>query len=142
MAQQAEREYTTVSWGKLKDYPAEPLPDDHPWPKRETLTLRVYGSPLKTEHLAFSIGLLEPGQSVEHHRHEQAEEVYLLLEGQGQIRIADEVIDAEPLDAFRIPAHVYRSVYNNSDRPCRWLFMGAPIDEFLANPAYNPPDEG
>jgi quercetin dioxygenase-like cupin family protein len=141
MEQEAQLGYRSVSWDRLKDFPAEPLPDDHPWPKRDTLTLRVYGSPLKTQHLAFSIGYLEPGQSVEHHRHEQAEEVYLLIEGHSQIRIGDEVIDAKPLDAFRIPAPVYRSVYNNSDQPCRWVFMGAPIDEFLANPVYNPPDE-
>jgi hypothetical protein len=53
------------------------------------------------------------------------------LRGQGQIRINDEVIDAQPLDAFRIPPDAFRSVYNNSSDECWWLFMGAPVGEFL-----------
>ena len=124
-------EYTTVSWDKLEDFPCKPLPEDHPWPKRANLSIRAYGSPLGCEHLAFSIGHLRPGQSVEHHRHKQAEEIYVLMRGRAQIRIGDQVLDAEPRDAFRIPAEVYRSVYNHSDEDCWWLFMGAPIDEYL-----------
>jgi gentisate 1,2-dioxygenase len=126
-----ESVYTTTSWDRLRDYPLEPLPEDHPWPTRENLSLRDYFEPLGCEHLAFSIGRLAPGQSVEHHRHEEAEEVYLLLRGNGQIRINDEVIDAKPLDAFRVPPDAYRSVYNNSAEECWWLFMGAPATEFL-----------
>lgn len=123
--------YTRACWDDLPDYPLEPLAGDHPWPKHENLTLRDYFVPLRCEHLAFSIGRLAPGQSVEHHRHKEAEEVYLLLRGKSQIRIDDEVIDARPLEAFRIPAEQYRSVYNNSSEECWWLFMGAPASEFL-----------
>jgi quercetin dioxygenase-like cupin family protein len=125
------RVYSTASWDRLADYPLEQLPQDHPWPARENLTLRDYFEPLGCSHLAFSIGRLAPGQSVEHHRHKEAEEVYLLLRGSGQIRINEEVVDAKPLDAFRIPPDAYRSVYNNSTEECWWLFMGAPVTEFL-----------
>lgn len=123
--------YSNASWDRLSDYPLGPLPDDHPWPVSENLTLRDYFEPLGCQHLAFSIGRLAPGQSVEHHRHKEAEEVYLLLRGKGQIRIDNEVIDAQPLDAFRIPPQAYRSVFNNSTDECWWLFMGAPVAEFL-----------
>ena len=51
-------EYTTVSWDKLEDYPCKPLPEDHPWPKRENLSIRAYGAPRGCEHLVFSIGHL------------------------------------------------------------------------------------
>jgi quercetin dioxygenase-like cupin family protein len=127
-----EPDYTTASWEKLEDYPLGPLADDHPWPTSVNLTLRDYFLPLRCEHLAFSIGKLAPGESVEHHRHREAEEVYLLLSGNAQIRLNDTVIDAKPLDAFRVPAATYRSVYNNSQAECWWLFMGAPASEFLA----------
>jgi mannose-6-phosphate isomerase-like protein (cupin superfamily) len=130
--------YTTASWDKLKDFPAKPLPEDHPWPTREHLALRVYSVPLACEHLAFSIGHLKPGESVEHHTHKQAEEVYVLMKGRSQIRIGDEVIEAKEFDAFRFPHHVPRSVYNHSDEDCWWIFIGAPIDEFLENADYNP----
>jgi gentisate 1,2-dioxygenase len=126
-----EQPYTRARWDDLTDYPLEPLADDHPWPARDNMTLRDYFTPLRCQHLAFSIGQLAPGQSVEHHRHKKAEEVYLLLSGRSQIRIGEAVIEAAPLDAFRIPPEVERSVYNHSNEECRWLFMGAPVDEFL-----------
>ena len=134
-------DHTSVRWNELKDCRLDPLPEDHPWPKREDLTLRVYSVPLGCEHLAFSIGHLEPGQSVEHHRHKDAEEIYVLIRGRAQIRVGDKVLEAEPFDAFRIPADVERSVYNHSEEECWWLFMGAPIDEYLENSDYNPAGE-
>src|SRR2546422_11119275 len=97
-------EYTQASWDQLRDYPTRPLPGDHPWPTQENLNLRVYSFPLGCEHLAFSIGHLRPGQSVEHHRHDKAEEVYVLMQGRCQIRVGDKVLEAKPLDAFRFPA--------------------------------------
>lgn len=133
--------YTEASWDRLRSYPTSPLPPDHPWPTRENLTLRLYSTPLGCEHLAFSIGHLKPGQSVEHHRHDKAEEVYVLIQGHCQIRVGERVIDAKPLDAFRVPAETYRSVYNHTNEDCWWLFMGAPIDEYLENRDYNPPKE-
>jgi quercetin dioxygenase-like cupin family protein len=132
-------QYTRVSWSGLKDMYFPPLRDDHPWPRRENLTLRVYSVPLGCEHLAFSVGKLEPGQSVYHHHHRDAEEVYLLIEGRSQVRIGSDVIDAKPLDAFRIPPEIDRSVYNNSAEPCCWIFIGAPIAEFLEKSDYTQP---
>lgn len=132
---------TRVSWDDLGDHHFPELPEDHPWPNRDLLTLRVYSAPLACEHLAFSIGRLEPGQTVEHHTHREAEEVYVLLSGNSQIRSGDEVIDAKPLDAFRFPPHVPRSVYNNSQETCFWMFIGAPIDEFLEDGDYIPKAE-
>lgn len=137
-----QREYTHVSWEQLKDHDLAPLPEDHPWPMRKNLALRVYSVPLECEHLAFSIGHLKPGQSVGHHRHEKAEEVYVLIKGRSQIRIGEEVIEAKAHDAFRVPAPVYRSVYNHTNEDCWWIFIGAPIDEYLADPNYTPPKKG
>lgn len=132
-------EYTTVAWDRLEDYPAHELPENHPWPRRLPLTLRVYSARLACEHLAFSIGHLKPGESVEHHTHKEAEEVYVLIKGRSQIRIGGEVIEAKELDAFRFAPSVPRSVYNHTDEDCWWIFIGAPIDEFLDSPDYRPP---
>jgi quercetin dioxygenase-like cupin family protein len=130
-------QYTRVSWDELGDMQLAPLQDDHPWPRRDNLTLRVFSVPLQCAHLAFSVGRLEPGQSVYHHHHREAEEIYLLVGGRSQIRIEDEVIEATPFDAFRIPPQLDRSVYNNSHEPCWWVFIGAPLDEFVEKPTYS-----
>jgi uncharacterized cupin superfamily protein len=124
--QEAERAYTTSSWERAETVPCPGLVEHHPWPSRHYLTLRVYSAQLGCEGFNMSIGELEPGQSVEHHRHGEGEEVYVLIEGTSQIRLDDEVVEAKELDAFRIPHGVFRSVYNHSDRRCRWLFVGSP----------------
>jgi mannose-6-phosphate isomerase-like protein (cupin superfamily) len=115
-------DYTRVSWDGLEDFPS---------PTGEDLTLRVYSMPLGCEHLAISIGKLEPGESCDHHQHRECEEVYILARGRSEIRIGDGSLEAKPMDAFRIPAGVDHSVYNNSDDTCWWIFMCAPNDEFL-----------
>lgn len=43
------------------------------------------------------------------HRHEQAEEVYVVLGGSGRMRLDDEVIEVEPLDAIRVAPNVTRA---------------------------------
>ena len=43
------------------------------------------------------------------HRHEKAEEVYVVLSGEGKLKLDDEVIDVGPMDAIRVAAGVARS---------------------------------
>ncbi len=43
------------------------------------------------------------------HRHEQAEEVYVVISGRGRMKLDDEVIGVGPMDAIRVAAEVARS---------------------------------
>lgn len=43
------------------------------------------------------------------HRHEQAEEVYVVLGGSGRIKLDDEILDIEVLDAIRVAPEVTRA---------------------------------
>jgi mannose-6-phosphate isomerase-like protein (cupin superfamily) len=43
------------------------------------------------------------------HRHEAAEEIYVILSGSGRMKLDDEVIDVEPMDAIRVAPQVGRS---------------------------------
>jgi uncharacterized RmlC-like cupin family protein len=115
-------DYTRTSWNELQDFPS---------PTGETLALRVYSLALGCDELAFSVGKLEPGEYCDHHRHEDCEEAYVLMHGSSEIRIGDGSLQAKQFDAFRVPAGVDHSVYNNSDETCWWLFMCAPKEEFL-----------
>ncbi len=122
--------WSKVSWDELPPYPQEEYPPDHPWPPGGKPDQRVYSHRLGCEHHVFSILRYPPGASLEHHRHDHAEEIYVLLSGGGQMLIDDEVVDAKPLDGFRIPPEPYRSVYNNTGEDAYWLVIGAPADEF------------
>ncbi len=43
------------------------------------------------------------------HRHDQAEEIYVVLSGRGKIKLDDEIREVGPLDAIRIAPHVARA---------------------------------
>ena len=43
------------------------------------------------------------------HRHEDAEEIYVVLSGEGRMRLDDEIIEVGPLDAIRVSPEVTRA---------------------------------
>jgi mannose-6-phosphate isomerase-like protein (cupin superfamily) len=56
-------------------------------------------------HYRFKPGARQPFG----HRHDEAEEVYVVLSGAGRMALGDEVIDLEPLDAVRVEPTVMRA---------------------------------
>lgn len=53
---------------------------------------------------------LKPGKrSPFAHRHDAAEEIYLVLAGSGRIKLDDEISDVRPRDAIRVPPQVVRA---------------------------------
>ncbi len=43
------------------------------------------------------------------HRHERAEEIYVVLSGSGRVKLGDDVIDLRPLGALRVSPDVLRT---------------------------------
>jgi mannose-6-phosphate isomerase-like protein (cupin superfamily) len=43
------------------------------------------------------------------HRHERAEEIYVVLSGSGRVKLDDELVELEPLDTVRVGPGVTRS---------------------------------
>jgi uncharacterized cupin superfamily protein len=43
------------------------------------------------------------------HRHERAEEIYVVLAGSGRAKVGDDVVVLRPLDAVRVAPDVFRS---------------------------------
>jgi uncharacterized cupin superfamily protein len=71
---------------------------------------------------------LAPGQASTRHRHVSQTELYVLLEGSGRIRIADELVTVAPLSAIVVePEHV-RQVFNDTGTDALWLVVGAPLE--------------
>lgn len=78
---------------------------------------------------------LEPGNTRKAlHRHEEQEELYVLLEGPGRIRIDDETLEVTPGAALRLPPETPRRIFNDTDRPAVWLVVGAPPVEHDGQP--------
>src|SRR4051794_37634641 len=69
---------------------------------------------------------LEPGQASTRHRHTSQDELYVLLEGRGRVRVGDELLTLEPLSALYVDAETVRQVFNDSDADALWLVVGAP----------------
>lgn len=49
------------------------------------------------------------------HRHERAEEVYVVIGGSGRMRLDDEIIEIEALDAIRVAPTVTRAFEADAD---------------------------
>ncbi len=56
-------------------------------------------------HTRFKPGKRQPFA----HQHDEAEEVYVVLGGSGRLKLDDEVIEIEPLDAIRVAPGVIRA---------------------------------
>ena len=69
---------------------------------------------------------LAPGQASTRHRHMSQDELYVLLEGRGRVRIGDELLTLEPLSALYVEADTVRQVFNDTDADALWLVVGAP----------------
>jgi len=49
------------------------------------------------------------------HKHDQAEEVYVVLEGSGRVKLEDEIVELEKRDAIRVAPGVTRQFEAGSD---------------------------
>lgn len=76
----------------------------------EVQEARFANDALATEDTGLSYHHLRPGQRPPFaHRHEKAEEVYVVLSGSGQIKVDDEVLELARLDAIRVAATATRA---------------------------------
>jgi uncharacterized cupin superfamily protein len=75
---------------------------------------------------------LEPGKASTKHRHFTQEELYVLLEGSGRVRIEGEVLTLEPLDAMLVEADTVRQLFNDTDADQLWLVVGAPQEKIAS----------
>ncbi len=83
---------------------------------------------LDAEKTGLSHLRLKPGRrSPFGHKHEQAEEVYVVIGGSGRMKLDDEIIEVERLDAIRVAPEVTRA-FEADDEGIEVLAMGARHD--------------
>jgi uncharacterized cupin superfamily protein len=97
---------------------------------RESNQMRVLNTDLGRQLEAGGLGArfwrLRPGQASTKHRHQRQEELYVLLEGQGRIRVDEEALELAPFDALLVQPDSVRQVFNDTNAEALWLVVGAP----------------
>lgn len=82
----------------------------------DTQEARFARGDLDAEETGVSHVRLKPDQrSPFGHKHENAEEVYVVLDGAGRMKLDDEIIEIERLDAIRVSPEVTRAFEAGSD---------------------------
>jgi len=84
------------------------------------------GKQLETEQLGARFWRLAPGQASTRHRHAAQEELYVLLEGTGRVRVDDDLLTLGPLDALVVQPRSIRQLFNDTAEDALWLVVGAP----------------
>jgi mannose-6-phosphate isomerase-like protein (cupin superfamily) len=65
---------------------------------------------LEAERTGLSLHRVKPGQRQGFaHRHDEAEEVYVVLSGSGRMKVDEAVLDVGPLDAIRVAPTAVRT---------------------------------
>jgi mannose-6-phosphate isomerase-like protein (cupin superfamily) len=84
----------------LPDYPGE---------------MRSFTESLNAEQLAFTFRRMPPktgGKGSYGHRHKTQEEIFFVISGTLQFKVADEIFDVGPKGAVRVAPHAWRSMWN------------------------------
>lgn len=68
------------------------------------------------KNLTISLTELNPQKSTTGHSHEEADEVYVFIEGDGEIEINGKTSIAKSKDIFLVPAGDFHKVYNKSEK--------------------------
>jgi quercetin dioxygenase-like cupin family protein len=85
------------------------------------------GKQLEASALGARLWRLAPGQASTKHRHVEQEELYVLLEGSGRVRIDDEEpLTLAPLGTLLVEPGSIRQLFNDTDADQLWLVVGAP----------------
>jgi uncharacterized cupin superfamily protein len=86
------------------------------------------GKQLGASALGARLWRLAPGQASTRHRHAVQEELYVLLEGSGRMRIGEELLDLSALDAVLVEPDSVRQLFNDTGADQLWLVVGAPAE--------------
>ena len=82
----------------------------------ETQEARFPRQDLGAETTGLAYHVVRPGKRQAFaHRHQDAEEVNVVLSGSGRVKLDHEVVDIGPMDAIRIAPHVTRAFEAGAD---------------------------
>jgi mannose-6-phosphate isomerase-like protein (cupin superfamily) len=89
---------------------------------------RVVDHELAMQYIGLTANALEPGEQAGYwHAHSRVEELYVFLEGRGQMGLDDDVVEVGPGSVVRVGQNVWRTWRALPDSPgeLRWLCIRA-----------------
>ena len=90
------------------------------------------GGQLGASQIGARMWRLEPGKASTNHRHFTQEELYVLLEGEGRVRVGTDVLTLAPLDALLVEPDTHRQLFNDTEADQLWLVVGAPREDITS----------
>ena len=88
----------------------------------------VLGGPPQTAGMRSGVVVLQPGASVGRHNTGEREEIIVLLEGRGEVRVAGvPPLAVEAGTAAYVPPRRSHDVVNTGERPLRYVYVTAPV---------------
>lgn len=73
------------------------------------------------DHLIVSMTILHPGKATTGHQHEKEEEVYLFVEGEGEMELNGKRFSVKKGDIILIPKKTFHKVFNPTDKELIFL---------------------
>lgn len=104
---------------------------------------RVVDHELEAQFIGMTANSYEPGEQAGYwHAHSRIEELYLFLEGRGQMGLDDDIVDVGPGTVIRVGQGVWRTwrCLPDSSEGLRWLCIRAGGEPILAIPDDAAPD--
>lgn len=109
--------YTQKNLGEVEDAAAK-------YGFEETHEARFANEDLGTEQTGVSHQRIKPGKRYPFgHRHDDAEEVYVVIAGSGRLKLDDDIVEVKRLDAVRVSAGVTRA-FEAGDEGLEFLAFG------------------
>lgn len=103
--------------------------DAHWRPSNQMSVLNTdLGRQLSAEQLGARLWRLMPGQASTRHRHLSQHELYVVIEGTGRMRVADELLTLPRLSAVLVEPDTVRQVFNDTAAQVLWLVVGTPAE--------------
>ncbi len=97
--------------------------------RRRTRNLVGGASPIQAKNFAMGQVILEPnGGQVPWHNQEQ-EEIYFVVEGQGEICLGEERQEISSGQAVSIPPQVFHQLTNTGDTPMKMIYCYGPAGD-------------
>ena len=96
---------------------------------------------LGSEKLGARFWRLPPYSANTWHRHVEQDELYVVLEGTGRIRVGGETLTVPKHGAVLVPPSCLRQVFNDTEDDVLWLVVGAPRHEPGADPGTIYPED-
>jgi mannose-6-phosphate isomerase-like protein (cupin superfamily) len=99
----------------------ESLASAEPFTTKDGSTIRELHH---TAEQSLAEATLEPGQATDRHHHARTEEIYFLLDGEGEMEVDGDRRHVTPGDAVLIPAGAWHQI--RAETPLRFLCCCAP----------------